>query len=38
MDDDDDEKPDITPIENDSRSKEIIEKIVELEDEQETVI
>jgi len=32
-DDDDEEKPDISPIENDTKSKDIIEKIVELEDE-----
>lgn len=35
MDDDEDEKPDIQPIENDTRNKEIIQTIVELEDEQE---
>ena len=35
MDDDEEEKPDIQPIENDTRNKEIIQTIVELEDEQE---
>lgn len=37
MDDDDDEKPDITPVENDSKIREIIDKICDLEDQQETV-
>lgn len=36
MDEDDDEKPDISPVENDVKIKEIIEKICELEDNQET--
>ena len=35
-DDDDDEKPDISPVENDMKIKEIIDKICELEDNQET--
>ena len=35
MDDDDDEKPDISPVENDVKIKEIIDKICELEDNQE---
>lgn len=38
MDDDDDEKPDITPVENDSKIREIIDKICDLEDQQDTVI
>ena len=37
MDEDDDEKPDITPVENDSKIREIIDKICDLEDQQETV-
>ena len=32
MDEDDDEKPDITPVENDSKIREIIDKICDLED------
>lgn len=36
MDDDDDEKPDITPVENDSKIREIIDKICDLEDQQDT--
>lgn len=36
MDDDDDEKPDISIVENDVKLKEIVEKICELEDNQET--
>ncbi|EAS07768.2 WD repeat protein (macronuclear) [Tetrahymena thermophila SB210] len=36
MDDDDDEKPDITPVENDTKIREIIDKICDLEDQQET--
>lgn len=35
MDDDEDEKPEIGMIENETRNKEIIQTIVELEDEQE---
>jgi hypothetical protein len=35
LDDDDDEKPDISPVENDVKIKEIIDKICELEDNQE---
>lgn len=35
MDDDEDEKPEIGIIENETRNKEIIQTIVELEDEQE---
>jgi hypothetical protein len=33
MSDEDEERPDISPIENDPKSKDIIEKIVDLEDE-----
>lgn len=32
MDDEDDEKPDISPVENDVKIREIIDKICELED------
>ena len=38
LDDDDDEKPDFAPVENDNKIKDIMDRICELEDQQETVI
>lgn len=32
FDDDDDEKPDISPVENDPKTRDIIERICDLED------
>ena len=38
MDDDDDEKPDISLVENDVKLKEIIDKICQLEEAEQSVV